>query len=152
MIDKTKILDKVKKCLALSKSANENEAATALRQARKLMGRTMKKIYLSGPMIGVPALNFPVFVAEATRLRALGYTVVNPAEDTNADYHSYLRRAVAALMDCDTLALLPGWEKSNGVRLKQYVARRVGIRIVDAASIAQINLGVDSQPAPLSLE
>lgn len=32
-----KILDKIRKCLALSKSSNEHEAATALRQAQTLM-------------------------------------------------------------------------------------------------------------------
>lgn len=32
-----KILDRIRKCLALSKSSNEHEAAAALRQARKLM-------------------------------------------------------------------------------------------------------------------
>ncbi len=35
--DKGKILDKVRKCLALSKSANEHEAAAALRQAQAMM-------------------------------------------------------------------------------------------------------------------
>lgn len=37
MSDRAKILDKIKKCLALSASSNEHEAETALRQARKLM-------------------------------------------------------------------------------------------------------------------
>lgn len=37
MSDKAKILDKIKKCLALSKSPEPHEAAAALRQARKLM-------------------------------------------------------------------------------------------------------------------
>ena len=36
-MDKEKALDKIKKCLALSKSANEHEAAQALRQAQALM-------------------------------------------------------------------------------------------------------------------
>lgn len=36
-MDKEKVLDKIKKCLALSKSSNEHEAAAALRQAKKLM-------------------------------------------------------------------------------------------------------------------
>lgn len=35
--DKDKILDKIKKCLALATSGNEHEAASALRQAQKLM-------------------------------------------------------------------------------------------------------------------
>lgn len=37
MTDRNKILDKIKKCLALSASSNEHEAEAALRQARKLM-------------------------------------------------------------------------------------------------------------------
>lgn len=37
MTDKSKILDKIKKCLALSKSSNQHEAQAALRQAQKLM-------------------------------------------------------------------------------------------------------------------
>lgn len=36
-MDKNKVLDKIKKCLALSKSANEHEAARALKQAQSLM-------------------------------------------------------------------------------------------------------------------
>ena len=36
-MDKKKVLDKIKKCLALSKSANEHEAAMALKQAQVLM-------------------------------------------------------------------------------------------------------------------
>lgn len=37
MCDKNKIFDKIKKCLALSKSSNQHEAQAALRQAQKLM-------------------------------------------------------------------------------------------------------------------
>lgn len=37
MNDKEKILNKIKKCMALGESANEHEAASAMRQARKLM-------------------------------------------------------------------------------------------------------------------
>ena len=35
--DHAKIMDRIKKCLALSASSNEHEAEAALRQARKLM-------------------------------------------------------------------------------------------------------------------
>ena len=37
------------------------------------------KLYLAGPMTGIKDLNFPAFHAEASRLRALGHIVVNPA-------------------------------------------------------------------------
>ena len=38
-MDKAAAIEKIKKCLALSKSSNPNEAATALRQAQKLMAQ-----------------------------------------------------------------------------------------------------------------
>lgn len=39
-----------------------------------------QRIYLAGPMTGLPEHNFPAFHAEAARLRGLGYHVENPAE------------------------------------------------------------------------
>lgn len=36
-VDRDKILDKIRKCMALGKSPNEHEAAAALRQAQKMM-------------------------------------------------------------------------------------------------------------------
>lgn len=38
-MDKNKVMEKIKKCLALSKSANEHEAAQALKQAQALMDK-----------------------------------------------------------------------------------------------------------------
>jgi len=45
----------------------------------------MKTIYLSGPMSGLPGFNFPAFHAAAAKLRADGFTVLNPAETDNGD-------------------------------------------------------------------
>lgn len=99
----------------------------------------MKRIYLSGPMTGLPDLNFPAFHAEADRLKALGYEVVNPADlnpDPEASWHDCLRRDLVALLDCDTLALLDGWQQSTGAHLEMHVAHRVGMEIVIAREVA----------------
>lgn len=97
----------------------------------------MKKIYISGPMTGLPNLNFPAFHAEAARLREFGYYVINPAEINRegAEWQTCLRADLRAMLDCDTLALLPGWSKSQGAHLEIHVAHRVGIEIVEAAAI-----------------
>jgi hypothetical protein len=100
----------------------------------------MTKIYLSGPMTGLPELNYPAFHAEAKRLRRLGYEVINPAElshpgETRADC---LRRDVLALVFCNTLALLPGWQDSAGAAMEICIARQTGMLIVRAADIVEI--------------
>ena len=98
----------------------------------------MKRIYLSGPMSGLPELNFPAFHAEAARLRALGFEVVNPADlnpDPDTGWHECMRNDLKALLDCDTLALLDGWQRSTGAHLEMHVAHRVGMEIVIAKEV-----------------
>lgn len=100
----------------------------------------MKRIYISGPMSGMPEHNFPTFNAEATRLRGLGYDVVNPAElnpEPSKSWHDCMRTDLIELLSCDTIALLPGWQKSQGAHLEMHVAHRVGIDIVESAGITK---------------
>ena len=47
----------------------------------------MPRIYLAGPMTGLPEFNYPAFHAEAARLRQLGYHVENPAENSASRHH-----------------------------------------------------------------
>jgi len=70
-----------------------------------------KRIYIAGPMTGLPELNFPAFHAEAARLRAQGHHAVNPAEinsDPNAEWVDCMRADIRELMTCDAISLLPG--------------------------------------------
>jgi hypothetical protein len=95
----------------------------------------MKRIYLSGPMTGIEAFNYPFFNAEAERLRGMGYDVVNPAEvnpDATVTWHECLRKDVAALVTCDAIALLDGWEHSKGAHLELHIAHRVGMEVLIA--------------------
>ncbi len=98
----------------------------------------MKRIYLSGPMTGLPDFNYPAFNAEAARLRALGYEVVNPAENPEqATWADYMRQDIPQLLTCDTLALLPAWHNSRGAKLEHHIAAQLGIFKVSAADIRQ---------------
>ncbi len=93
----------------------------------------MTRLYLAGPMTGIEALNFPAFHAEAFRLRALGYNVVNPAEinvDPTKGWSECMRADIAQLVKCDGIALLPGWEQSRGARLECHIAQQLGMDVV----------------------
>jgi hypothetical protein len=81
-MDNNKIMDKIRKCLALSQSANEHEAAAALRQAKKLM----------------EAHNIStddVKAAEVSEARAKAGTRAKPVS-----WETYLAQTVGAVFNC----------------------------------------------------
>lgn len=87
--------------------------------------------YISGPMTGLPALNFPAFHKAAASLRASGHNVINPAElnpDPSSPREHCMRVDLAALLLCDSIALIAGWENSRGARLERLVAIECGMR------------------------
>ena len=86
---------------------------------------------LAGPMTGLKDLNFPAFHKAATSLRARGYEVVNPAEinpDPAAGWEACMRADIAALVTCERIALLPGWENSRGAKLEHHIATALGMK------------------------
>lgn len=90
-------------------------------------------------MRGIPNHNRPLFVSECARLRALGYTVINPVEingGTNRTYAECLREDVRLLIDCDAIAMLPGWKVSIGATLEHHVAVALCLTILDAMEIS----------------
>ena len=92
----------------------------------------MTRVYLSGPMAGLPDHNFPAFHATAAELRAAGYDVVNPAELDNAGktWEGCLRTDLREMCTCDAIALMPGWEGSKGANLELHVAHRLGMQVI----------------------
>lgn len=100
----------------------------------------MKRIYIMGPMTGLPELNFPAFKAEAARLRALGYDVVNPAEinpEPGASWQACMKADIRELVTCDTLAMLPNWHGSRGAKLEHHIACQLGLFRINAADILE---------------
>lgn len=91
-----------------------------------------QRIYISGPMTGLPQLNFPAFNRAAEQLRAIGMQPVNPADlnpNPAATWHDCMRVDIKALCDCDALAMLPGWEASAGAHLEVQIAHRLGMAL-----------------------
>lgn len=98
----------------------------------------MKRIYIAGPMTGLPEFNYPAFKAAAERLRALGYDVENPAENPEphcGSWLGYMRMAIRQLSQCDGVAMLPGWETSRGARIEHQLAKQLGLMVLPESTI-----------------
>lgn len=111
------------------------------------------KIYLAGPMTGIPYFNYPAFHDAAARFRVEGHVVFSPAEhdmaafgtdisnadgsvqtaaaDHGFDYRAALRAGLATICDhADAIALLPGWENSPGAIAELSLARALKLEII----------------------
>lgn len=111
------------------------------------------RVYLSGPMRGIPKFNFPAFFEAAVRLKADNHEVFNPAE---ADLNQYgpgvfdsptgsledikitgfnLRKALKKdtgwiCDNAEAIALLPGWERSKGAVAEKALAEALGLQVL----------------------
>jgi hypothetical protein len=106
----------------------------------------MKRVYVSGPMSGIPLHNEPAFTKASKLLREKGYAVVSPSEMNGTKaltWEEFLIRDLSLLFHCDGIALLPGWEQSRGARLELAVAVKLGLYILDAFSLMPKHLEVD---------
>lgn len=87
------------------------------------------KVYIAGPMTGLPEFNFPAFDKAQAELENKGLMVVNPAklaDHTDKPWAWYMRNSLKAMLDCNAIYLLPGWEKSRGARLELKIALELG--------------------------
>lgn len=101
------------------------------------------RLYLAGPMTGLPALNFPAFHAAAKGLRAAGHDVVNPAEivvDPDVCWAECMRRDIPQLCTCEAIAVLSGWEKSRGATLEVHIAEELGMSVQPVESWLQAEM------------
>lgn len=108
------------------------------------------RLYIAGPMTGIPQFNVPLFDEVAAKLRAEGHEVVSPAELDSPEMRAFalassdgimppdgkivgeswgdmLARDVRVIHDqVDSIAVLPGWYKSRGARLEVFVGLLTG--------------------------
>lgn len=98
------------------------------------------RIYLAGPMSGIPELNFPHFHAVTALLRLQGHEVINPAEinaDPTKGWQECMRADIAQLVTCEGIALLDGWDKSRGAKLEHHIANSLGMGVYCAYELTE---------------
>lgn len=104
-------------------------------------------------MRGYKLLNFPAFDSAAFDLRSQGIEVVSPADLDRAagfdpvnlpdgwDWNALpfpllhaVERDLSAILKCDAIHLLPGWQDSRGARAERAVAEWIGLGVFEYAA------------------
>jgi len=92
-----------------------------------------KRVYISGPITGIPELNKPAFMKAENELRSLGYNPINPFNvsvvSKHKYWHDYMREDIKALMDVDCVLAIDGWGNSNGAVEEIRICNNIGIPV-----------------------
>lgn len=90
------------------------------------------KVYIAGPMTGLPHFNRPAFQQAAINLSFEKHVPLNPAilPDglTEADYMAI---GLTMLQRAEAIYLLTGWQFSAGARAEHALALKLGLEVIE---------------------
>ena len=90
------------------------------------------KVYIAGPMTGLPHFNRPAFQQAAINLSFENHVPLNPAilPDglTEADYMAI---GLTMLQRAEAIYLLTGWQFSAGARAEHALALKLGLEVIE---------------------
>lgn len=89
-----------------------------------------QKVYIAGPITGLDWKEVKAKFGNAQRiLEECGYEVENPCDHQieNGTWESYMKQGLHAMLDCDGVLALEGWEHSRGAQIEVRLARELGL-------------------------
>ena len=100
------------------------------------------KVYISLPITGhdIEEVEARCIFAKAV-LEKKGHTPVSPldvSDNPDASYAEHMGRDITALLECDAVMFLDGWEESNGCLLEYFAAIIYGKKVIRARKM-QLN-------------
>lgn len=88
------------------------------------------KLYIAGPMTGLPNFNREAFHKMAECVTASGSVALNPATlPDGLSQHEYMDICMAMIRAADGILLLEGWQLSAGARAEHALAEKLGLAI-----------------------
>ena len=107
-----------------------------------------KVFYLAGPMSGIEGYNSSAFEEAAAELRTRNFEIVSPWEIAQTlpgkpgslPYETYVKADIIAMLRCDAIILMKGWEESRGARMECNLADWLGMHIFHVNSEWELTL------------
>ena len=89
------------------------------------------KVYIAGPMSGLPNFNRAAFNHAHFHLWSKGHIVLNPARlPDGLTQAEYMDICLSMLRCADAVFMLRGWEKSAGAVAEYALAKKIGLEII----------------------
>lgn len=123
---------------------NQDKAAEAIKKLAQVAYLTEgedisdkikgKKVYLSGPITGIKNYKGLFLFAEELVRMCDSARIFNPASQIpdSLEYEEAMKRCVAALVEYDTIVMLPRWAVSKGAKIEHDIALACGMNVIDS--------------------
>jgi len=93
------------------------------------------KIYISGKITGLPIHDAEaVFETAEKRLKSEGHEPINPMKlphNHGQTWLEYMKEDIKALLECDAIYMLNGWQESKGACIEFNIAHDLGLKIIE---------------------
>lgn len=96
------------------------------------MENEYKRVYICGRITGVEEQAKEQFRKAEIKIRKKGFIPVNPMtlpHNHDKEWVSYMKECIRALMTCDEIYVLRGYEKSEGAKIEIYLALGLKIKL-----------------------
>lgn len=110
------------------------------------VGKEQRKarIYIAGRVSGLkPEVYEKQFATVKEELQKAGHEVINPLIDIPhedpGNWPLTIMECLPVLATCDCIALLPGWEKSNGAQIEYHYACGLGLQVLNVRPVGKPN-------------
>ncbi len=102
------------------------------------------KIYIAGRVTGLKTEQYePKFATVKSELEKAGHEVINPLTDIpHEDVSNWaltIMECLPYVAQCDVIAMLPGWEKSNGAQIEYHYAKGLHMQVLIVRPVGKPN-------------
>ncbi len=120
------------------------EKALAEEEAEEQKPKRKAKIYIAGRVTGLkPEQYEPMFATVKKELEKAGHEVINPLTDIpHEDVNNWaltIMECLPYVAQCDCIAMLPGWEKSDGAQIEYHFARGHKLQVLQVRRVGKPN-------------
>lgn len=120
------------------------EKALAEEEAEEQKPKRKAKIYIAGRVTGLKHEQYePMFATVKKELELAGHEVINPITDIpHEDVNNWaltIMECLPYVAQCDCIAMLPGWEKSDGAQIEYHFARGNKLQVLQVHRVGKPN-------------